>query len=62
MIFGVCNTWVNLDAISRGVTTVLIGGGVYSYIRVSQGATGNFIYLLEGQIHFALKLSVGCSI
>ncbi len=26
----------------------------------SQGATGNFIYLLEGQIQFALKLSVGC--
>ena len=28
----------------------------------SLGATGNFTYLLEGQIHFALKLSVGCPI
>ncbi len=27
IIFGVCNTWVNLNAISRGVTTALIGGG-----------------------------------
>ena len=28
----------------------------------SQGGRGNFTYLLEGQIHFALKLSVGCLI
>ena len=27
---------------------------------VSQGGTGNFTCLLEEQIHFALKLSVGC--
>ena len=28
----------------------------------SQGGRGNFTYLLEGQINFALKLSVGCLI
>ena len=28
----------------------------------SQGATRNFTYLLEGQTHFALKLSVRCPI
>ena len=28
----------------------------------SQGNTGNFTYLLEGEIHFADKLSVGCPI
>ena len=28
----------------------------------SQGGRGNFTYLLEGQIHFALKLSIGCLI
>ena len=30
--------------------------------NISQGATRNFTYLLEGQIHFALKLSVRCPI
>ena len=30
--------------------------------RYSQGGRGNFTYLLEGQINFALKLSVGCLI
>ena len=29
---------------------------------ISQGGRGNFTYLLEGQINFALKLSVGCLI
>ena len=28
----------------------------------SQGGRGHFTYLLEGQIHFALKLSVTCLI
>ena len=28
----------------------------------SQGGRGNFTYLLEGQIKFALKLSAGCLI
>ena len=28
----------------------------------SQGAKQNFTYLFEGQVHFALKLSVGCPI
>ena len=32
------------------------------YRHCSQGARGNFTYLLEGKIHFALKLSVGCPI
>ena len=31
-----------------------------SYTLNSQGGRGNFTYLLEGQINFALKLSVGC--
>ena len=38
---------------------------VYSYQWSgpnSQGGRGNFTYLLEGQINFALKLSVGCLI
>ena len=26
---------------------------------ISQGGRGNFTYLVEGQIHFALKLFVG---
>ena len=29
---------------------------------ISHGGRGNFTYLLEGQINFALKLSVGCLI
>ena len=29
---------------------------------ISQGGRGNFTYLLEGEINFALKLSVGCLI
>ena len=30
--------------------------------RFSQGGRGNFTKLLEGQIHFSLKLFVGCPI
>ena len=29
---------------------------------ISQGGRGNFTYLLEGEISFALKLSFGCLI
>ena len=33
---------------------------MYQYIKTfSQGGRDNFTYLLEGQIHFALKLFVG---
>ena len=38
--------------------------GFFNYTKFlhiySQGGRGNFTYLLEGQINFALKLSVGC--
>ena len=35
-------------------------GSIYKHN--SQGGRGHFTYLLEGQIHFALKLSVTCLI
>ena len=35
---------------------------VLSNSEGSQGGRGHFTYLLEGQIHFALKLSVTCLI
>ena len=31
-------------------------------VTISQGGRGHFTYLLEGQIHFALKLSATCLI
>ena len=35
---------------------------VFKISRGSEGAKRNFTYLFEGQIPFALKLSVGCAI